>query len=206
MKKRGLFIIAALCFAIEGQQKEAISTSIMTFEDAYDLETRLKRPHELSAVQILNSKRDGWLGEDKCRMDWFLRTTEYFGRLYSLDLAYQNVDDSFIEGFAQKGFERITSIDLTGNPRITVKSLQYILDSDSLGSLRELPQISARYGRISSEIAVKVRETSIPHQKLIYFNENPRFDFLIHYRRASDDVQLRPSAEGSIKWLQVSDY
>ena len=44
---------------------------------------------------------------------------------------------------------------------ITVASLQFILKSDSLGSIRELLQTSEKYGRPSSEIKIKFHEKRV---------------------------------------------
>lgn len=71
--------------------------------------------------------------------------------------------------------------------------------------MRELLQSSGKYGIPSSEIEIRVGGTLITKVEAEFFNQNPRFDFKIHYRRASDDIQLSPTVNGSLKLLKVYD-
>lgn len=204
MKKHILLILISVGLIVFSL-KETLAMHDMTFEDAYDLATRQRHPEELAEVKHLISKSNEWLGTDSHREDWFLGEGTNFVRLQSIDLTCQNIDDDFIKKLSASGFERITSINLTGNPKITKQSLQAILDSNSLGSMRELLQTSGRYGRPSSEVEIRVGGTSITQENADFFNKNPRFDFKIHYKRAADNVQLSPSVDESIKWLKILD-
>lgn len=200
MKKYILFVLISIGLSMTLALNKT-SAVTMTFEEAYDI-TSQRHSHGLAYVQCLEPKRDEWFGSNSNRIEWFLGEANNFNQLYSLDLTRQNIDDSFIEKLSEDGFRRIKSINLTGNPQITYNSLQFILNSDTLGSMRELLQTSGRYGRPSSEIEIRVGGTRITKEEADNFNRNPRFNFTIHYWRAVDNVQLSPSVDG-IKLLKV---
>lgn len=186
---------------------ESFSTAVMTFEEACeeDLDRSSYHRGSFSDIECLTSKRDGWLGENSLRTKTLLERADEFSRVYSLDFTRQGIDNAFIKALSEKdAFKRVASINLTGNPRITRDSIQHIVDSDSLGSMRELLQSSARYGMPSSEIEVHVGGTKVTKEEAMVFNKEPRYDFCIDYRRARDDVQLSPSVTG-IKLVKVLD-
>jgi hypothetical protein len=119
-----------------------------------------------------------------------------------LDLNRQKIDDSFIESICNNPtFSRIIELDLSYNPEVTNLSLKHIQESETLGSIRESPQISGTYGSAFSDIDVRIEGTSIKSEIVNYYQENPRFDFLIKYLDPITDHRTAPSVEQSIKWL-----
>ncbi|AIL13862.1 hypothetical protein IM40_10905 (plasmid) [Candidatus Paracaedimonas acanthamoebae] len=125
--------------------------------------------------------------------------------LKTLDLSNQEIDDKFIEALCnQPTFSRIINLDLSGNPDITDLSLKYLLESNTLGSVRDLPQISGTYGSPSSEIYITTRDTAISPEAIQHYHSNPRFDFVINYLHPITHTFTAPSAKSSIKWLRFS--
>lgn len=189
------------------QQAAIAWPTVMTFEEAYDIANRTpRRLPELSSVEKLKPQENRWLTAHPERVNWLLRASSQFRKLYSLDFSRQDIDDAFTERLTQQGFERVYKINLSGNPRITSRSLQLILDSDSLGSVRESEMGSVRHGggTPSSKIEIKVGGTSITPQDVTYFNsaKADRFDFNIHYRRPDGGVLYASTT--SIKELEVT--
>lgn len=104
--------------------------------------------------------------------------------LASLDLTDQKIDDSFIEKLSKnKNFSRISRLDLSNNPDITDRSLELILKSKFLGSLRHLPQISGRYDIPATELRIIASGTNISDQSSNKsgFYTKTTFGFTIRY-------------------------
>ncbi len=126
--------------------------------------------------------------------------------LSQLNLKDKEIDDNKVLQISQNPkYARANYIDLSGNPSVTDKALEYIRDSNILGSLRELPQMSGRYGVPSSEIVVKIGGTNITEEAIAEYGK-PRFDFSIHYRRAFDGMQISPSVINSLKLLVIEKF
>ena len=100
--------------------------------------------------------------------------------LHTLDLSNQGIDDDFIKKFSQNStFSRIITLDVCENVKVTDKSMEYLLESPYIGSLRDLPQVSGRYGCTSTVIYVRARGTSVKKQP-----KEPLFKFSITYQNA----------------------
>jgi len=138
-------------------------------------------------------------------MKMFLADSLTLKNLRILDLSNQGINDDFIEQISNNPtFSRVMKIDLTGNPDITSKALEYISDSPFLGSVRDLPQVSARYGVYSSEIRVVATGTDIASEVIKVYNEKPQnCNFLIHYLNPVTEQPLCKPAVKAIKWLFV---
>lgn len=173
----------------------------MTFQDAYEQDEQFQS-RNFSRVLSLRSNEEGWLDRHPEQQEAFLSSSA-FRNLCDLDVRNQNIDDKFTEALCRNpSFARLSSLNLTGNPAITFQSLKYILDSDSLGSLREAPQISGRHGKTSSEIRVVVTGTTISAAQANEWNEKYRTPFPIRYQRIADDEMVFLPARG-IKILLV---
>lgn len=126
------------------------------------------------------------------------KTLDY---LRSLDLHGQNLDDAFVKNLSDNpSLKRLVNIDLSDNPKITAASLAYILNSPSLGAIRDMPQISGKYGEPCSTIFVKASKTAITPED-IEKDKLYNFDFEIHYLHPRTQKETRPSSEEAIKCL-----
>ena len=121
--------------------------------------------------------------------------------LHTIDLSNQNIDDDFIKGLSENPvFSRIITLDLCGNANITDKSMEYLLESPYIGSLRDLPQVSGRYGCPATVIYVRARGTSVKKQP-----KNPLFNFSITYQNAITGKETDERSEGTaIKFLEAT--
>ncbi len=100
-------------------------------------------------------------------------------------------------------FSRVIKLDLSGNKKLTDETLSLISGSEFLGNIRDLPQISSRYGIPSSEIHINVKGTSISPQAISQFNRTPQvFDFPIRYLHPTTEKETFEPVKG-IKWLQI---
>ena len=128
-----------------------------------------------------------------------LISSPYLNHVRALDLSGQEIDDSFIERLSDnKSLERLMAIDLSNNPNITDSALEYIRNSTVLGSVRDLPQVSARYGGPSTVVRVKCRNTGII-KKII----EPKFYFGIDYKQPVTDRVIFEHADQGIKIIEV---
>lgn len=172
--------------------------TVCTFDEAYDPVLGFSAP-SLSKVTKLSPPEGGaeWFDEEKRTA--FL-DSETLTSLRSVDFSNMNIDDTFINYFSlNPTFSRINTICLSGNADITVLSLELIRDSDYLGSLRELPQISGRYGFPGVTIDVKVDGTGIRRTDAF---EDHRFFSPISYRTIIGNKMKAPSVRG-VKVLHI---
>ncbi|OJX11711.1 MAG: hypothetical protein BGO77_06345 [Caedibacter sp. 37-49] len=90
-----------------------------------------------------------------------LINSPYLNNVHSLYILDQYLDENFILRLCQNtALKRLINLEISKNQNITNLSLQSILESD-LGLIRDLPQISGRYGIPSSTIYVTASKTSI---------------------------------------------
>jgi hypothetical protein len=89
------------------------------------------------------------------------------------------------------------AIDLSNNSGITDAALEYIRNSTVFGSVRALPQVSARYGGPSTTVRVKRRNTSVTRTSV-----EPEFDFVIDYKHPITD-EVTGHADQGIKLIEV---
>ena len=85
----------------------------------------------------------------------------------TLDLSgHKEVDDKFIQLLCEdEKSKTLVNINLSGTS-VTEASLKSILESTTLGTQRDLPQISGRYSQFSAEIYLDVTKTNIKDTKL----------------------------------------
>lgn len=128
-----------------------------------------------------------------------LVNSPYLKNVKALDLKQQRLDDSFIEKLCNnQSLNRLIKLDISENKDITEKSIQLILDSDLLGSVRDLPQISGRYGIPSSTIYVTAKNTSVQGIEV------KRFGFHIEYKHPMTGQQTNTPADYAVKFVECS--
>ncbi len=126
--------------------------------------------------------------------------------LKALDLRGVGINDDFIDTLCKNSsLKRLIRIDLSNNEDITSESLKKIFKSDVIGSVRDLQQISGRYGIPSSEVYIGWKNTKIKYTDVERYKKTPRFDFSIQYLHPIHEYPTFPSVERSIKWLQFLD-
>lgn len=98
------------------------------------------------------------LSEDEIRE---LIESKTLTNLHTLDLSNQkNVTDVHIKRLSENpAFKRIINLDLSGT-RVTSSSIMDLLGSN-MGTIRDLPQLSARFGLPSSTIYLTALDTQI---------------------------------------------
>lgn len=173
--------------------------SSMSYDEAWNLGGNFDGPRLRNVVHLYPSS-DNQLD---ISMQDSLASSKALINVKVLDLSHQDIDDNFIERLCKnRTFSRVINLDLSGNPKITDKSLELISISDIIGSIRDLPQISGKYGIPSSEIYIYTQDTSINSKTIKEYQEAPkRFDFSIRYLNLNGQ-RTASSVSDSIKWLQ----
>lgn len=121
--------------------------------------------------------------------DWFLENSESFVSLRKLDLSGQNIDDRFIEGLCFEDFERLEEIDISSNPGITTRSLDYILESESLGRRRTYVDISETHGLPQS--VIKICIDTICQEARDKYNRSCNYLFSMKYDRDPPTIAVK---------------
>lgn len=128
-----------------------------------------------------------------------LLSSKYLIHIHTLDLAGQEIDDHFIEALAKNGsLSRLMTIDLSNNSGVTDAALEYIRTSLVFGSVRALPQVSARYGGPSTTVRVKCRNTAVKKTKI-----DPEFDFTIRYIQPVTGKVVYDQTDQGIKLIEI---
>ncbi len=128
-----------------------------------------------------------------------LLTSSYLNHIHTLDLSGQEIDDSFIEKLASNtSLSRLMTIDLSNNPSITDTALDYIRSSSVFGSVRDLPQVSARYGGPSTTVRIKRKNTGVTKTSV-----DPEFYFGIDYIHPITGRKTFDHADQGIKLIAL---
>lgn len=104
-----------------------------------------------------------------------------------------------------RAFARIINLDLR-DTGITLAALDSILESNTLGSIRDLPQMSGRYGCPSSTIYVSTNLVDLTPDIIGQYNRGNRKknDFTIYYKHPANGIATAPTVTG-IKMLEISN-
>ena len=130
-------------------------------------------------------------------------TLKKFQNLRTLDLKNQDLTDKDIELLSKNpSLGRVINIDLSENPRITAKSIQFVLDSPYLGSIRDIPQISDTYGLPASTLYLSLQGTSADPEEISQEKNIFRKNFSIHYKHPKDNSGTYPSADNGLKFVE----
>lgn len=143
----------------------------------------------------------GDLGDDSKRSK-LIEMSRKLSNVRTLELDGQNIDDDFLRNLFSSSFPRLINLSLKGNESVTSEGIQAILDDEVVGSIRDLPQYSSRYGLPSSEIRVSIARTNVLIEEII---DNPRFDFTIKYLHPHTSKMTAPVAYPALKWLLFND-
>lgn len=115
------------------------------------------------------------------KKQWFSDNDFEFVNLKRLDLSHQNIGDDYAEELFLGDFARLEEINLSFNPRITSKTLDEILSSDTLGGRRSAVSINGRYEQVQSVVNVIIGGNGIRSREIEDYKENGlrRFGFKI---------------------------
>ena len=106
-----------------------------------------------------------------------LLSSPHLHHVHTLDLSGQDIDDYFIETLAtNRSLGRLMTLDLSNNASITNDSIESVRKSLIFGSVRDLPQVSARYGGPSTTVRIKCKNTAVSKAEV-----DPEFYFGIDY-------------------------
>lgn len=126
-----------------------------------------------------------------------LLTSNHLHHLHTLDLSGQDLNDDFIEQLSRnQSLSRLITLDLSNNPSITDTALDHILNSTVLGSVRDLQQVSARYGGPSTTVRVKCKNTNIKKTAI-----DPVFYFTVNYIHPVTGKILSEPTDQGIKFI-----
>lgn len=175
-----------------------------SYEEAWDAVEGFNKS-TLRNVSTLSPNDDNQL-RDNNQMRNALSQSTALVSLKVLNLHNQGIDDAFIKKLCNNStFSRVIRFNLSGNPEITEKSLEFLSNSDIIGSIRDLPQLSGSYGKPSSEIYIETQNTGISLETIKKYQAKPtRFDFSIRYLHPFTNKRTAEPVSDSIKWLQLS--
>lgn len=105
---------------------------------------------------------------------WFLETIHDFRSLSELNLVGQNIDDEFILELCVTGLSYLRVLHLSHNPKITILSLDFILNSSTMGN--RLSQCRPSPNVI---INVLVSDTAISDLDQEHYNNKHSTDFIM---------------------------
>jgi hypothetical protein len=156
--------------------------------------------HQLSNVMTVYSNA-GDLDDDH-KKSKLIEMSRKLSNVRTFELDNQNIDDDFLRSLFNSSFPRLINLSLKGNLLITSESIQEILEDEIVGSIRDLPQYSSRYGLPSAEINISTAGTGISIEEVI---DNPRFDFTIKYQHPYTGKMTAPNAYPALKWILFKD-
>ena len=196
MIKRILMSLVIILATINGGNATSIDYDDLREEYKDFNDQRLNNITEISNYESLKLTAD--------ELNALVNSTAFIN-LKKLDLSGHNelTDDHIIElSNNQQSFKQLLTIDLSNCPKITVKSLEAIRDSHTVGSIRNLPQISARYGLPSSEVKLIIGgKTSIERkEKKEKYSLRP---FRIAYQHARGGKSSFNPVNNGIKILNI---
>ncbi len=181
-------------------------TTCVHFKDAWK-RNKFNHPdlNKIEYLHVGNSNEFKLTTEQK---QAFLKS-KHFNGLGSLELRGQDIDDKFVEIMCENPtFSRLYRIDLSKNPNITDKSIEYIRESTLIGSIRDGPQICGRYGRTASYIYLNVEGTKVSKEMIKLSSTKAAFDgfdfggFSIQYLHPITGKKTYHSSQ-AIKWVEL---
>lgn len=123
-----------------------------------------------------------------------------------VDLRGQDIDDEFMRRLCNTStFSRIHMLVLDNNPRITAKTLDYILRSKALGAIRDFPIVSEQYKRDVCNVCISASDTGITeHEAREYDNKFAEIPFAINYLHPISNAWIDPTAPNGLKQLHIT--
>lgn len=167
------FILLGFFILVTNQFTYASQFRSLSYEDIRDEEGAFGSSNLTDVMEIFSGGRN--LDEYESSL---LTQSNSLTNLKKLDLSDQYVvDDKFIEALVKNStFSRIIFLNLSGT-NITDKSVDLIVRSKILGSIRDLPQISGRYDCPSSVITIRAKNTKVTDNQM-----KTLFSFHIEYK------------------------
>lgn len=127
----------------------------------------------------------------------------------SIDLSHRKLNDEDIRKLSlNESSGSIININLSENPSLTVKSIEYISTSPYLGSIRDLPQISDSCGLPATTIYVQVQDTNIKKDEITKYSntKNGTKNFSITYIHPVLEHPTSDSVDYGIKFVECDFY
>lgn len=127
-------------------------------------------------------------------------TSSTLTHLHTINLSAQDIDDSFIKELCQNTtLKRLMHITLSDNKKVTKDSVAYILESKTIGSVRDMPQISSRYGSLASYVILRAFQTGIGEEDV----QTVLQDFHIEFIHPILHTQIHEPTDEGIKILEL---
>ena len=193
-------IMCVFGFGLIEFSKAGISNSYVTFDDIREEPDSFSSP-KMSFVQTIQSSGVELSPEEKqmirnAKMENItmitLRPTYMIGKK-------EFTNDDVLSFLSNRSLTRIVQLDISGNTHVDNVIPEFILENDYIGSQRDLPQISGKFGIPSSEILVRASQTSItidPNKAQYTYMKR---GFKIHYSAAQ-------SVENGMKLVNCELY
>lgn len=131
-----------------------------------------------------------------------LTSSKTLTNLRTLDLRNQPLvnDDVIRQLAANPTFARIITLKL-GGTNITDESIARIASSPSLGSIRDLPQISGTYDIPSSVVRVYAKDTRVTDKQ-----QKTKFEFHIEYRPPNPGAYPWEPDDHGVKIVEIESW
>jgi hypothetical protein len=126
------------------------------------------------------------------------------GTIRKLDLSGQEyVDDSFIlDKILQGGrAERLIDIDLS-ETSVSKLTLEKLASMQRVGTIRDLPQESARFQSPAAEISVQLKRNQLPKEELDQYSQKAFGYFTLQYRNPKTNQENFSPRKG-VKILNI---
>jgi hypothetical protein len=198
MKNLLLKSIAALCTLLASEQSFSLQLRTLDYEAVRE-EGGFNAESLKNVGELIPGGRN--LSKDETLA---LVTSNSLTSLKILDLKNQpTVNDEVIKQLANNPtFSRIVTLKLRGTD-ITDESIEYILNSEHLGSIRDRPSISGKYGTPYSMIIVFTKDTFVKD-----ITKRTRFDFHIEYRAENPTFFTYPwePVDHAVKFVEIETW
>ena len=154
----------------------------------------------LEQVSVVRSSKEKLSNDEKND----LIASNFLNNIRTLDLSNQDIDDDFIKTLCKnKSLFRLFNVDLSGNMKVTNKSIGSILESNTLGSVKDLPQISGRYEMPATTIYLSINGSGIKKKQITRENDH-RMNFTIYYIHPVLQYETDTPSHSAVKFIQIS--
>ena len=204
MLKKIIGISFVLIFQISYSAIGMDSSQKLNYEEAWKVQ-KFSGPGLREVKHLLPSSDEYKLSDSQKN---YLVDSPALTNLRVLNLKNQNLTDDFIEQLCSNPtFSRVTHLDLSDNPNLTTSTLEFISNSNFIGSIRDFPQLSEKYKVPSSEIHITVSGTGIDLETIEKYNQVPQnMSFFIRYLDPHTGKSVAKSSTNAIKWLRIEQF
>jgi len=196
MKKLVTISIGVLFSLIIGEQSFSSQFRTLSYEDVRE-EGGFNAPSLRNVMELIPGGRN--LGAEE--IETLAQSTSLVS-LRTLDLTNQQlVDDTIVRQLVgNPTFSRIITLRLNGT-NVTNESIEAIANSENLGSVRDLPQISGRYDIPSSVVKVYTQGTRVTDTK-----QKTKFEFHIEYRPPNPKAYPWEPVDHGVKIIEIETW